>query len=233
MKENEELMEHGVQPGQDQNGGEEPLQNEGTTSAIEDNEEAKLQEENTEESGAEHVPAEEEKDLAEELAQAKQQLAEKTAEAQSLYQQFQRLQADFDNFRKRYRKEKEDLVKFAVEELISRLLPVLDNFERALSQDAGKDSAAFISGVEMIYRQLMQVLEQEGLQPIPTVGEIFDPQKHEAVMRVESDENPENTVVEELQRGFTLHGKVIRPAMVKVAIAVSDSNVESDSTAES
>ena len=129
-----------------------------------------------------------------------------------------RSQADFDNFRRRTQREKEELAKYASMELITRLLPVLDNFERAIG--AARSSGDFESlakGVEMIHRQMLQVLEQEGLKPMETVGQPFNPEFHEAVMRVESDEHEEGTVVEELQRGYILKDRVIRPAMVKVS----------------
>ncbi|MHB1125803.1 MAG: nucleotide exchange factor GrpE [Bacillota bacterium] len=143
----------------------------------------------------------------------------KDVEYQELLQQFVRLQADFENFRKRSRREQEQIVKFAAEKLIGGLLPVLDNLERALAASASQteDLKSFVDGVEMIYRQLMAVLEREGLQPVSAVGQQFDPQFHEAVMQVSVEEGEENTVVEELQKGYTLGERVIRPAMVKVA----------------
>jgi len=129
-----------------------------------------------------------------------------------------RSQADFDNFRRRTQREKEELVKFASAELIIRLLPVLDNFERAIAAaKSSGDFEALAKGVDMIHRQLLQVLEQEGLKPMETVGQPFNPEFHEAVMRVESGEYEEGTVVEELQRGYMLKDRVIRPAMVKVS----------------
>jgi molecular chaperone GrpE len=129
-----------------------------------------------------------------------------------------RSQADFDNYRRRTQREKEELAKYASAELITRLLPVLDNFERAIgaSKESG-DFEALMKGVDMIHRQLLQLLEQEGLKPMETVGQPFNPEYHEAVMRVESDEHEEGTVVEELQRGYILKDRVIRPAMVKVS----------------
>ncbi|MGQ9556424.1 MAG: nucleotide exchange factor GrpE [Desulfurispora sp.] len=150
------------------------------------------------------------------LAALQAELARKTALAEEHFQRLARLQADFENFRKRTLREKEDLLKFAAEKLIGQLLPVLDNFERALAAPEG-DGAAFRSGVEMIYRQLMDILHREGLESLQCVGQPFDPSRHEAVMRQPAGEQPENTVLAELQKGYTLHGKVIRPAMVCVA----------------
>ncbi|AIF52253.1 nucleotide exchange factor GrpE [Pelosinus sp. UFO1] len=129
---------------------------------------------------------------------------------------YKRLQADFDNFRRRTRQEKEELSNIVAQNVILELLPVLDNFERALGSVATQDADKMLSGVEMIYRQLAQVLEKSGLTTVEAVGKGFDPQQHEAVMRVEDAEQPDGTIVEELQKGYAVRGKVIRPSMVKV-----------------
>lgn len=135
-------------------------------------------------------------------------------------QRYLRLQADYDNFRKRTRQEKEDFAKYASQKLMEQLLPVIDNFERAMAaaSASGGDYESLAKGVEMIYRQLSQVLEQEGLTPLQTVGQPFDPELHQAVMQVESEEYGEGIVVEEVQKGYRLKDKVIRPAMVKVSM---------------
>lgn len=145
-----------------------------------------------------------------------QRVDEAQARADELFGRLARLQADYDNFRRRTQKEKEELWKYASEQVIVSLLPVLDNFERAL---AARDDnpAKVVEGVSMIYRQLQEILDGEGLSPIPAVGEDFDPACHEAMMQQESDEYPDNTVLEELLKGYYLKDKVIRPAMVKVA----------------
>jgi len=129
---------------------------------------------------------------------------------------YKRLQADFDNFRRRTRQEKEELSNIVAQNVILELLPVIDNFERALGSVATQDADKMLSGVEMIYRQLAQVLEKSGLTTVEAVGKVFDPQQHEAVMRVEDAEQPDGTIVEELQKGYAVRGKVIRPSMVKV-----------------
>lgn len=128
-----------------------------------------------------------------------------------------RLQADFENFRRRTRQEKEELSAVVAQSLIKELLPLLDNFERALASDLGGDQVAVKSGVEMIYKQLVATLEKNGLERIEAVGAKFDPNFHEAVMRVADEERDEDTVLEELQRGYSVRGRVIRPSMVKVA----------------
>ena len=140
------------------------------------------------------------------------------AKAEEYYGQLQRLQADFDNYRKRTQKEKADLILFATERLIRDLLPVLDNMERAV-EAAGKnqDFAAFSQGVDMIFRQVREVLGKEGLKPMEVVGRPFDPNLHEAVLRVDSEEHEENVIVEEVQKGYFLKEKVLRPGMVAVS----------------
>ncbi|MGJ9381683.1 nucleotide exchange factor GrpE [Salipaludibacillus sp. CF4.18] len=128
-----------------------------------------------------------------------------------------RTQADFDNFRRRMNKEKESAAKYKSQSLAESLLPAMDNFERALQVDAqSEDTKGLLQGMEMVYRQLKEALEKEGIVPIETVGQPFDPHFHQAVMQVESDEFESNIVVEELQPGYKLKDRIIRPAMVKV-----------------
>lgn len=134
-------------------------------------------------------------------------------------QRYLRTQADFENFRRRTRVEKEELAKYASAKLLEQLVPVLDNFERALtvSKDSN-DYDSFAKGVDMIFRQFEQVLTQEGLSPIEAVGQPFNPEFHQAIMQVESEEHEEGIVVEEIQKGYKLKDKVLRPAMVKVSM---------------
>ena len=131
-------------------------------------------------------------------------------------ERIKRLQADFDNFRRRTRQEQCDLSAFVTQNLIKELLPVLDNFERALSSRPTEDPSGFASGVEMIYRQLFAALEKQGIQKIEAVGETFDPARHEAIMTIEDATLPEGMIVEELQKGYEACGKLLRPALVKV-----------------
>ncbi|AHF07873.1 nucleotide exchange factor GrpE [Desulfitobacterium metallireducens] len=146
-----------------------------------------------------------------ELKQSKEQ-------ADDYYARLQRLQAEFDNFRKRSQKEREDTLKYASEQVIVAMLPILDNFERAVaSSQSNQDFKSFLQGVEMILKQMKTGLEKEGLAPIEAVGQTFDPKLHDAVLQVDSEEYKENTVVEELQRGYYLKDKVLRPSMVKVS----------------
>jgi len=130
-----------------------------------------------------------------------------------------RLQADFDNTRKRLEREKQDFVKFANEGIIVELLNILDDLERTvgLSQPQGQDIASFLKGVEMILAHLYDMLKEYGVKPIEAEGKIFDPHYHEALMQVENKELPEHTIVEELQKGYLLNDRVIRTAKVKVS----------------
>ena len=129
-----------------------------------------------------------------------------------------RMQADFDNFRKRTRQEKEDLTKYANTDLFKALLPVADNMERAVEfYAAGEENAASLAdGMRMISRQLTGVFESFGLLPIDAMGTDFNPELHEAVMQEDAGEELSGKVVMELQRGYTLNGRLLRPSMVKV-----------------
>ena len=138
--------------------------------------------------------------------------------AEDNYQRYLRTQADFDNFRRRARTEKEEFAKYASQKLIEGLLPIVDNFDRAVAASREqRDFESLAKGVEMIQRQLAQLLEGEGLRAIEAVGHPFNPELHQAIMQVPAEEGGESgVVVEELQKGYLLKEKVIRPAMVKV-----------------
>ena len=142
-------------------------------------------------------------------------------EANQAKDQYLRMLAEVENTRKRLSREKEEFVRYASETLVRDLLPIVDSLGQALvAVDKQSDPEAIIKGVHLIYRQLLGLLEQEEVKRIPTVGEPFDPHKHEAVVQVEAaDGAADDTIVEEVQAGYTMHGKVIRPAMVKVAKA--------------
>ncbi|MDD2666462.1 MAG: nucleotide exchange factor GrpE [Methanocellales archaeon] len=154
------------------------------------------------------------KKLEEEIEVLKKELRDKNELAQEYLKRLQYLQADFENYKKKVLKERDEFSKYAAEKLIIKLLEVLDNLERALGSAGGKKP--LVKGVEMILKQLQGILEWEGVTPIKALGEIFDPHKHEAVMGVTTGQHPENSVVEELQKGYSLKSKVIRPALVKV-----------------
>lgn len=149
---------------------------------------------------------------------SKDELDRAQAHAEEQTQRLLRAQADFDNLRRRTQKEKEDLAKYASAQLITELIPVIDNFERAMATKPDHpELESFSKGVDMIFRQMSDVLKNAGLTTMETVGQPFNPEFHQAVMQVESDEYEEGTVVEELQKGYVLKDKVLRPAMVKVS----------------
>ena len=130
-----------------------------------------------------------------------------------------RNQADLENTRKRLEREKQEFVKFANERLIFDLLNVLDDLERTVDQaeSSKEDLSAFLKGIEMILVHLYEMLKNHGVKPIEAEGKIFDPNFHEALMQVENKELPEHTIIEVLQKGYLIHGRVLRTAKVKVS----------------
>lgn len=153
------------------------------------------------------------------IEEVNSELEEYKKEIEEQKQQIQRLYADFDNYKKRTSKEKNDLVKTANEELILEFLPVLDNLERAYaSAEKSQQVESLLTGVKMILQQLQDVLNKVGVCPVEQTGIPFDPHCHQVLMQVECDGVvEENTVVEVLQKGYYLNNKMIRPAMVKIA----------------
>ena len=138
------------------------------------------------------------------------------AERDQLKDQLLRSQAEFQNFRKRAEREKLELFEYASKEAIGVLLPILDDFERAVKvQSSDKEYSA---GIDLIYNRFYETLKKLGLEPIDSQGKPFDPQIHHAVDMVETDEVPDHTVLDEFQRGYNFKGRLLRPAMVKVAV---------------
>lgn len=146
----------------------------------------------------------------------KKALEEKEKEAAHYKELWLRALADYDNLKKRTQKEIENIQLYAGEQLIKDIIPVLDNFERAIDSVEDKESA-FYNGIKMIYNQLKGVMKKYGVEEIEAQGKPFDPKLHEAIMTVESEEYEDETVVEVLRKGYTYHSKVIRPSLVKVA----------------
>lgn len=147
-----------------------------------------------------------------------QRLTEEAGAKQEYLDRLLRLHADFDNFKKRNLKEKENFIKFATESLIFELISILDNFERAFeSANKMSDYKTLHQGVDMILKELHKLLEKNGVKSIECLGKAFDPIQQEAIDRIESDKYPENTVVEEVQKGYLLEDRLIRPAVVKVS----------------
>ncbi len=138
------------------------------------------------------------------------------AERDELKELLLRRQAEFDNFRKRSEREKSEFAQYAGMEIVKELLPVLDDFERALKVDAG--NTEYERGVLMIYNRLAEALKKQGLEAIDTAGKMFDPHLHQAVERVETHDAPDNSILGEFQRGYFFKGKMLRPAMVRVAV---------------
>ena len=130
---------------------------------------------------------------------------------------YKRLQADFDNFRRRTNQEKEQLSGFIKGDVLKDLLPVLDNFERALAVEAEGDTKTFLDGFTMIYNNLKEATEKHGLKPIESLGKPFDPNLHQAIQRVDNDEYEADVVCQVFQEGYEVDGRVIRPAMVVVS----------------
>ncbi|MCL6519622.1 MAG: nucleotide exchange factor GrpE [Armatimonadetes bacterium] len=156
--------------------------------------------------------------LPEDIRILKERCEEAERRAEEEHDNFLRTLADFTNYRRRAREELEQVRKFATEDFIIRLLPILDNFERAIkAAEETKNFDSLHGGVILILRQLRDLLAKEGVEPIKAVGEKFDPMKHEAVARVDTTEYPDETIVEEVRTGYTMNGRVIRPSAVKVA----------------
>jgi molecular chaperone GrpE len=137
-------------------------------------------------------------------------------ERDTLIDRLARLQAEFENARKRSAREQQDFREFALADAIKTLLPILDSFERALQTSAAERSE-FRGGVDLIYKQLLDALQKLGLRAIPAKGEIFDPHLHEAIEMVDTTAAADHQILEELQRGYKLKDRLLRPAMVKVA----------------
>jgi molecular chaperone GrpE len=142
-----------------------------------------------------------------------------TAEKAELQDLLLRRQADFENFRRRAERERSEFLQFAGVELVRELLPVLDDFARALKVECA--NAEYARGIELIYNRLYESLKKMGLEPIDTTGQKFDPNLHQAVDRVETDDEEDHQILEEYQKGYMFKGKLLRPSMVKVAVRPS------------
>jgi molecular chaperone GrpE len=191
---------------------------------IKGKEDEDVRREGLQEQAAETVPdnqSENEAPTAQPEIAQKQELQEPSArdqEISELQERIKRLHADFENFRRRKEEEAQEAKKYASEEIIKHLLSIMDNFERALS--SASDSHNFqslLEGLQMVHRQMKDLLDREGVKEINARGEAFDPALHQAVMKVEDDSLPDETVVAELQKGYKMKDKVIRPSMVQVS----------------
>jgi molecular chaperone GrpE len=147
---------------------------------------------------------------------AEMELEKVKAERDTLLDRLARSQAEFENARKRAAREQHEFRDYASADVIKALLPIFDSFERALQAPASQ-SSEFRNGIELIYKQLQDTLARLGVRPVPAKGELFDPHVHEAIEMVETTDVPDHQVIEELQRGYKLKERLLRPAMVKVA----------------
>ena len=178
----------------------------------------------------EPAPGEVSDRLPEDLAAAYRKVV---AEKQELYERLLRKQAELENIRKRLQREKEDFLQHATGELIRALLPALDSFDRALKHRDASVAAKYYEGVELIHKELLDVLRRAGLSEVETVGKTFDPHVHQAVEMVEAAGHRDQEIVEELQRGYKLKQRLLRPAIVKVAVNPSHHPPQTHESGES
>ncbi len=157
-------------------------------------------------------------DQGKEVEELKKKLEEKEKEAKENYDRLLRTAADFENYKKRAAREKEDWTKFANEDLIKGILPFIDNLERAVNHaQKVKDTGVLIEGIRLTLQQLLQALNKFGLSSFESIGKPFDPAMHEAMLVVETDKHEPNQVVEEFQKGYLLNDRLLRPATVSVS----------------
>jgi len=170
-------------------------------------------EDTTAEAAAEAIPEEPEKDL-------EQKLEESEAGAKSAHDRFMRVSADFENFKKRTRREVDDFRKYANEALIKELLNVVDNLERAMeSSIEARENNQLLEGVDLTIKEILKIFERFNVKPIEALEKEFDPAVHQAVLQEPSEAHPDNTVIREFQKGYTIHERLLRPAMVVVSKA--------------
>ena len=155
------------------------------------------------------------------LKNLEEKLKKSDFESKQAYDRFLRVSADFENYKKRTAREICEIKKYANESLISEMLNVVDNLERAITSSSGNDklNSCFIEGVGMTLKEILKVFENYGVKPIESLCKTFDPNFHQAVMQQESNEHPENTVISELQKGYMIHDRLLRPSMVVVSTA--------------
>jgi len=190
------------------------LQEENKTTETEENLNNAKKDETVQE--AEVIDTELVDDSDEDTNELQQEVDQLKQENEKLKDHMLRVQAEFDNFKKRSQKEKEAERKYKSQDLANELLPVLDNFERALQVEVTDETKSLFEGITMVYRQLQDALKSQGVEEIEAEGKDFDPNLHHAVMQVEEEDKDSNIVVEVLQKGYMLKDRVIRPAMVKV-----------------
>lgn len=177
------------------------------------------------EKGSEMEAGSEEKETMEEtipdyekiVADLEKKLDEKEKQCSEYLEMLQRMAAEFDNYKKRTARERQNIYDDAARDVIAAFLPVIDNFERALALIEKEENSPIKEGIEMVYRQIKEVLEKLNVEEIKAVGEVFDPRYHNAIMHIEDDSFGENEIVEEYQKGYICGDKVLRHSTVKVA----------------
>ena len=163
------------------------------------------------------------KNVEEELLEIKEIVQKKDKFSKEYLGRLERLQADFENYKKRQEKKQKEFIEFANEGLINNLLSVVDNLERALdSTENDKNAKAIKEGIKNTLKEFYNILKKEGVMPMKSVGHRFDPYRHEAVMKTETDKHSEDIVTEEFQKGYYIKSKVLRPAIVKVAVSIKE-----------
>lgn len=160
------------------------------------------------------------------LKELEEKLKNAELEAKQSYDRFLRVSAEFENYKKRSARETSEFRKYANESLISEMLTVVDNIERAISTSSSDDKAnsCIIEGVSLTLKEILRVFDNFGVKPIESLSKTFDPNFHQAVMQEESDEHPDNTVIAELQKGYMIHDRLLRPSMVVVSKSKTTKN---------
>jgi molecular chaperone GrpE len=174
-------------------------------------------------SGEHHADKVVSEDHPQENVDINKKLEEKEKEAAANYDKYLRAVAELDNYRKRAAREKADIVKYGNEDIIKDILPFMDSLDRALEHDTG-DVQAFKDGVALIQEQLLSCLKKHGVERIETAGLNFDPNFHEALMQMESDQHEDNKIVSEMERGYLLNGRLLRPSKVCVCKKINKEN---------
>lgn len=170
------------------------------------------------EAGGEADPGNEAQSSTEEAGKAQSEISKLATDLEELRQTLLRRQADFDNYRKRIERERADDSKRTTGRLIEALLPILDNFEQALGAHREPEYANYQKGFELIHKQLLESITKLGAERVEPLGKAFDPHTHQAMDRTETSEYPEGTILQVFQPGYVFHGRVLRPAMVRVAV---------------
>ena len=166
-------------------------------------------------------------EIQDELAELRDRFQAKEKESEENYERYLRQVAEVENFKKRVTREKEDAIRYANENLIRDILPVIDNLERAIAHaSGGGNGKPLVEGVEMVLRGLLDVFGKHGVVQVPAVGTVFDPGKHEAMAQVESSEHEPNTIIDEHHKGYFFRDRLLRPALVTVAKAPQDKDLK-------